>query len=73
MINYPYTFPAGTTAPAMVHSKDAREEVELVTKVGDNDYLVRTKDGILCHAIFNIFVGIYYADDIYTKVKENLC
>lgn len=54
---------------AMVHSKNSREEVELLEKRKD-DYIVRTKDGVKCTAIFNIFNGLYYADDLYGKVEE---
>ena len=56
---------------AMVHSKEKREEVEMLEKVGDNDYLVRTENGVKCHAIFNPFSWLYYADDIYGIVKED--
>lgn len=56
---------------AMVHSKEKREEVDLLEKRGDNDYVVRTNDGVKCTAIFNPFVGIYYADDIYGVIKED--
>lgn len=56
---------------AMVHSKEKREEVELIKKIGDNNYLVETIDGVKCTAIYNPFVGIYYADDIYGIIKED--
>jgi len=55
---------------AMVHSKEQREEVELLEKIGDNNYLVKTNDGVKCTAIFNPFVGIYYADDIYGVIEK---
>ena len=55
---------------AMIHSKDAQGEIEVLRKVGDNDYIVMTEDGVKCHAIYNYFVGLYYADDIYAVVKE---
>lgn len=55
---------------AMIHSKDSVGTVTLLEKVGDNDYLVKTEDGIVCHAIFNIFTGLYYADDLYAKVEK---
>lgn len=57
------------TVDAMIHSKNKIETVELLRKIGDNDYLVITKDGVKCHAIFNPFVGIYYADDKYAICK----
>ena len=55
---------------AMVHSKEQREEVELLEKIGDNNYLVKTNDGVKCTAIFNPFVGIYYADDKYGVIEK---
>ena len=55
---------------AMIHSKDAKGRITIWDKVGDNDYIVRTEDGVACHAIFNPFVGCYYADDKYAVVKE---
>ena len=41
----------------------------MLEKVGDNDYIVNYR-GVKCHALFNWFVGEYYADDIYGIVKE---
>lgn len=55
---------------AMVHSKNSVDTVTLIEKVGDNDYLVKTKEGIKCHALFNFFNGLYYADDLYRKVEN---
>lgn len=46
------------------------DEITVLEKVGDNDYIVDYK-GVKCHALFNWFNGTYYADDIYTIVKEN--
>lgn len=60
---------------AMVHSKEKREEVEIVGKnykgLDGTKYIVLTKDGVKCTAIYNPFVGIYYADDIYGIIKED--
>lgn len=60
------------TVPAMVqslnihgHKQEDFVLCEMLRKVGDNDYLVRTPAGITCHAIFNPFVCLYYADDVY--------
>ena len=58
-------------AIAMIHSRDAKGQIEVLRKVGDNDYIVRTEDGVMCHAIFNFYVGLYYADDLYAVVKED--
>lgn len=47
-----------------------KDEITVLQQVGDNDYLVDYK-GVKCHAIFNPFVCEYYADDLYTIVKED--
>ena len=46
------------------------QDVEILEQVGDNDYIVLTPAGIKCHALFNIFTGYYFADDVYRVVKE---
>lgn len=59
---------------AMVHSKGTQEEVELLERrdfPNGGHYLVQTNDGVKCTAIFNPFVGLYYADDLYGIVKED--
>lgn len=59
---------------AMVHSKEQREEVELLEKKdfpNGGQYLVETNDGVKCTAIFNPFVGIYYADDLYGVIERS--
>lgn len=53
----------------MIHSKNAMGGLEVLEHVGDNDYIVITEDGVKCHAIFNPFVGCYYADDKYAVVQ----
>ena len=45
------------------------DEITVLDKVGDNDYIVNYK-GVKCYAIFNWFNCTYYADDIYTIIKE---
>ena len=64
-------------AKAMLHSRDMDglhradlEEVEILSMVGDNDYIVKTQDGVRCHALFNPFTGYYFADDVYRIVKD---
>ena len=58
---------------AMVHSKKNTSEPEEVTLVSkesiSNGYVCKTKDGILCTAIFNYFTGLYYADDLYGVIE----
>lgn len=57
---------------ARVHSMHGQMcAVELLTKIGDNDYLVKLPSGTVCHAIYNPFAGCYYADDVYRKIESN--
>lgn len=44
-----------------------KDEITVLEKVGDNDYIVDYK-GVKCHALFNWFVGAYFADDVYGRV-----
>lgn len=52
---------------AMIHSLNSTKEVNIKEKVGDNQYIAEY-EGMLCTAIFNPFVGLYYVDDIYGVV-----
>ena len=55
---------------AHIHSLNGKmEEITVLEKVGDNDYIVDYK-GVKCYAIFNWFVGAYYVDDVYGIVKK---
>ena len=45
-------------------------DVEILNKVGNNDYIVLTPAGVKCHALFNPFTGYYFADDGYRVVNE---
>lgn len=50
-----------------------QEEIEILDgrmEEGVTTYIVRTQDGIVCTAIFNIFTGTYYADDIYGVIDD---
>ena len=53
---------------AMIHSFNSTKEVNIKEKVGDNQYIAEY-EGMLCTAIFNPFVGLYYVDDIYGVVS----
>ena len=46
------------------------QDVEILEQVGDNDYIVLTPAGVKCHALFNIFTGYFFADDVYRIVKD---
>lgn len=55
---------------AHIHSLNGKmEEITVLEKVGDNDYIV-DYNGVKCHAIFNWFNGAYYADDIYGIIEN---
>ena len=54
---------------AVVHSKDEIEEVEMLEK-RQSDYIVLTQDGTKCTAIWNPFVCLFYADDIYGIIDQ---
>lgn len=44
-----------------------KDEITVLDKVGDNDYIVEYK-GVRCHALFNWFVGAFFADDTYGRI-----
>lgn len=54
-------------ARGMIHSEEKVGVIKVHEKVGDNDYIVETPSGIFCHALYNFFNGLYYADDLYRK------
>ena len=55
---------------AHIHSLNGKmEEITILEKVGDNHYIVDYK-GVKCHVLFNWFNCTYYADDVYSIVKE---
>lgn len=60
-----------TKVRALVHSTNTVRVVTLIEKVGDNKYIVITDSGVLCTTIFNPFVSLYYADDLYGKLRED--
>ena len=45
-------------------------EAEILERIGDNLYLAEY-NGVRCTAIFNIFVGRYFVDDVYGVQHEN--
>lgn len=58
------------TVSAIVHSLGGLiDEVEIIAEKGNNKVLVRYK-GVYCTAIFNPFVCMYYADDMYGRLTE---
>lgn len=54
---------------ARIHSLDGQfDEVTIVSEKSDNDVIV-DYNGVRCTAIYNIFAGCYYVDDVYGIVK----
>lgn len=45
-----------------------KDEITVLEKVGDNDYIANYK-GVKCHALFNWFVGAYFADEVYGRIQ----
>ena len=45
------------------------EIIDSRTERGVTTYIVRTQDGIECSAIYNIFTGVFYADDVYGVIE----
>ena len=44
-------------------------EAEIIKNVGDNQFLAEY-NGVKCTAIFNVFTGYYYVDDVFGVVKN---
>ena len=54
---------------ARIHSLDGQfAEVTIISEKSDNDVIV-DYNGVRCTAIYNIFAGCYYVDDVYGIVK----
>ena len=58
------------TANAMIHSKKTTDTVVIVSENGNNDVVV-SYQGKLMTAIFNPFVCLYYADDVYGVLGDD--
>jgi hypothetical protein len=56
---------------AMVHSLEARDEVTILHENGPNDVIAEYKGG-LYSAVFNVFVGLYYVDNLYGGLPPGL-
>lgn len=54
------------------HDRHVLDEAEILQQIGDNLYLAEY-NGIRCTAIFNIFTGRYYVDDVYGIVNTGKC
>lgn len=56
---------------AMIHSLSSLDEVEILSHQ-DNNNVIALYQGKKCTAVFNIFTGLYYVDDVYGVVRVNL-
>ena len=54
---------------AIVHSKKALDTVTIISEDGPNN-VVAEYNGKCYTAIYNVFVGLYYVDDIYGEIKQ---
>jgi len=54
---------------AMIYSLQARDEVTILHEKGANDVVAEYK-GKRCTAIFNLYVGFYYVDDVYGVLPD---
>ena len=58
---------------AQVHSLQGQDEVTILHEKSNNDVVAEYK-GKRCTAIYNIFVCLYYVDDIYGVLPDqNKC
>lgn len=51
------------------HDRHVLGEAEIIERIGDNQYLAEY-NGIRCTAIFNLFTGYYYVDDVYSVLPK---
>ena len=54
---------------AQVHSLGAKAEVMILYEDGPNK-VIAEYNGVKCTAIYNVFNGMYYVDDIYGVMSE---
>ena len=47
-----------------------KQEVEVLQQMPDGSYIVRTPAGVKCTAIYNVFTGCYFADDVYGVLDD---
>jgi hypothetical protein len=45
-------------------------EAEIIKNIGDNQYLAEY-NGVKCTAIFHVFTGYYYVDDVFGVIKDD--
>lgn len=50
------------------HNRHVLGDAEIIKSIGNNQYLAEV-NGVKCTAIFNIFTGAYYVDDVYGIIE----
>ena len=59
------------TVKAMVHSLKALDDVRIISHT-DNNNVIAEYHGIKCTAVFNPFAGLYYVDDVYGIIEDDI-
>lgn len=49
------------------HDRNVLGEAEILERIGDNLFLAEY-NGVRCTAIYNVFVGRYFVDDLYGRL-----
>ena len=49
------------------HDRNILGEAEILERIGDNLFLAEY-NGVRCTAIYNVFVGRYFVDDLYGRL-----
>ena len=53
------------------HDRNVLGEAEIIQSIGNGLYLAEY-NSVRCRAIFNVFTGRYYVDDVYGVLKEDI-
>lgn len=53
------------------HDRHVLGEAEIIKRIGDNLFLAEY-NGVRCTAIFDVFTGAYYVDDVYGIQGEDV-
>lgn len=51
------------------HNRHVLGEAEILERIGENLFLAEV-NGVRCTAVYNFFVGRYFVDDLYGRLKE---
>ena len=55
---------------AAIHSLHGKLDTEIILSHEDNNHCLAEYKGQVCTAVWNLFSGYYYVDDIYGKVEK---